>query len=286
VEIPRAPGQQRQALVQPRQQRPRREGLQPRRRQLEGQRQAIQARAGGQEVGHQRRGVQHLLEVIEQQQEVPVPQRVLEAIRQGLPADLVQLERVGDGRRHEVGIADGREVHEGGAVGEVAAPRRRQFHSQARLADAAGADEGEQSPGGIAEQCRQPRQLGIATEQRRGRGWQRRVPCRGRRPGRAAASKAARPLGSSSSAVASRRTVSNWGLVLPPRSRALIARAETLARSASASWLSPARTRWCRSSGANGPRRAVVMASPGIPAACRARHRPRAGDRSIGAALL
>ena len=93
-----------------------------------------QAGRRGQEVGDQRRGVEHVLEVVEDQQALAGRRGDARAASSGgAPWRQRHLERVGDRQRHVLGRGHGRERH------EVAAGRRAaELEREAGLADAAG----------------------------------------------------------------------------------------------------------------------------------------------------
>ena len=94
--------------------------------------------AAGKEIGHQRGGAHHLLEVVEDEQQVPVAQEVQQQVARRLGADLAQLQGAGDGHGDERGIGQRRQRDERGAVGELNAQMRRQIEGEAGLAGAAG----------------------------------------------------------------------------------------------------------------------------------------------------
>ena len=80
----------------------------------------LQPRAGAQEVGDVRRGVDDLLEVVQHQEQVFRPQRGGELLRRRPVGEFAQVQGVGDRRDDEVGIADRGEGDEDRAVGEAA----------------------------------------------------------------------------------------------------------------------------------------------------------------------
>ena len=74
-------------------------------------------RRAAEQLGEQRRRREHLLEVVEHEQRPPVAQVRDERLRARLrPGRLAQAERVGDRRRHELGVADRRELDQHDAV--------------------------------------------------------------------------------------------------------------------------------------------------------------------------
>ena len=78
----------------------------------------LQPWRGGQQIGDQRRGVQHLLEVIEQQQHPFRTKEGAQALLDRPGGDLDHAERVGDRRGDQVWVADRREVDEEDTIGE------------------------------------------------------------------------------------------------------------------------------------------------------------------------
>ena len=101
--------------------------------------------AGGHQLAEGRGGGHHLLEVIEDEQQLPVAQGILEGLQERPPAQLVEAEGLADGRQDEAGVLDGGQRDKADAVAEVVAQGRCHLQGQAGLADAAGAGEGEQA---------------------------------------------------------------------------------------------------------------------------------------------
>ena len=96
----------------------------------------LQARAGADQIGDQRRGGQHLLEVVHHQQRLPIAQVLHQPVpRRALPG--LQVQGVDDRGRHQIGVDDRRERDEGDAAREAIRHLRRDLQRQARLAGAA-----------------------------------------------------------------------------------------------------------------------------------------------------
>ena len=132
-----------------------------------------QAGRGGEQLGDDRGGLEHVLEVVEHQQQPPLPQVVDHGVAQRPLALLPHPQRRRDGRGHEGRVGQRRQVDEPDPVGEGVEQLGRRLQRQARLADAARPGQ-RQQPGpragsvrSRAEQRRRPRQLVSPTEERR-----------------------------------------------------------------------------------------------------------------------
>ena len=118
----------------------RRHGEQP--LALNGQRrstgdQDAQARCRGEQLGHLRRGVEHMLEVVEHEQDIPPSQVAGERLDRQRRTPLAQVQGAHDTGYDQAGIAHGRQRDDGDAVAE---PRRQQLgrgQREPRLPDAA-----------------------------------------------------------------------------------------------------------------------------------------------------
>ncbi len=127
--------------------------------------QQVQVRAGGQQVGKPWCSRQHLFEVVEEQQEGVLTERHLQLFSYVSCSRLVQTKRLGDGREHEVGIADGSQGHQAHPVREVGGEVCCRREQQAGFADAAWTGEGEQTHLGSTEQGRELGALLLAAKQ-------------------------------------------------------------------------------------------------------------------------
>ena len=83
-----------------------------------------QARRGRQQVGHDRRGVRHLLEVVQDQQQALGLEVARERLAQGFAGDLPDTERPGDGTEHQLRVAERGQRDEPHPVRERRAGRR------------------------------------------------------------------------------------------------------------------------------------------------------------------
>ena len=108
-------------------------------------RQHLQSRRGGEEIGHQGRGGQHVLEVVEQKQNLALAEIVRQRPHQILPGLLSQPERRSGGRWDKVRVRQAGEIDGERAIGERLQRLRRNPQSQPRLANPAGAGEGHQA---------------------------------------------------------------------------------------------------------------------------------------------
>ena len=81
--------------------------------------QHLEAGRRGQQLGHQRRGVEHLFEVVEQQQGALVAQIVVQDFQQWLAAGLAHTQRLRNRGIDERRIADRRQRHEAYPILEI-----------------------------------------------------------------------------------------------------------------------------------------------------------------------
>ena len=124
-----------------------------------------------QEAPHQARRLEHLLHVVEHQQQAPLAEEVGERLLGAAAAALPQAERAGHRAGHELGVDHVREVGEEDAAGEARQGVGRHLQRQARLPRAAGAGEGDQAPA-VVEQAAHLGQVGVAADEPRSRGRQ------------------------------------------------------------------------------------------------------------------
>ena len=224
-------------------------------------------RSGREQAGHLGRGRDHLLEIVQDQQDAAGLPGIGQGALPGLPRSDVHRGRLGDGGQDEIGMEDGLQWGEDDAV-EPGGGGRAQMEGEAGLAHPGGADQGDQALPGIGEQGGDlgdrvfaPDQGRQGDRQHRPRrravgGIRQAQPGRGR-PGpggggtAGASSRSVGPVrrrrGTADfepggvrrrrapGAVTSRLTVSRRGARYRPRSRSLIARALTPACSARAS---------------------------------------------------
>jgi hypothetical protein len=130
-------------------------------------RQDMQARhAMQQHLCDLRHAVDHMLEVVEHEQQMLLPQDG----RQLIGKARIDPESARDGSEDEPGIEERAQFDEPDAVGETRQRRSRDFETETRLADGAGTGEGQESVGGNL--VRQGVELAVATHQERYRGGQ------------------------------------------------------------------------------------------------------------------
>ena len=98
-----------------------------------------------QQFGQQVRSLQQMLEVIQQQQRLPIAQAFAEAAACVRIAVFVRRHGVQDGRRQQVGGVDCGEIDEADAVAVGVQALLGGLDSQPRLADAARSDDGQQT---------------------------------------------------------------------------------------------------------------------------------------------
>src|SRR6266849_6309043 len=100
--------------------------------------QQAQVRAGEGQGRHLRGGSSHLLEVIQQQQQVPLAQELQHVIREGAVSGFPQAERLSDGRQDLFWIADGSQGNKTDVVSKGVSDRCGQGQGQACFPDSPG----------------------------------------------------------------------------------------------------------------------------------------------------
>jgi hypothetical protein len=101
--------------------------------------------AGAQQLSHLRGSAHHVLEVVQQQQQVSFSQRGFEVFQLRLACHFPYSKRLGDRRDHQVRVAQGSQGHEPGTIGELVARLGSYLQAQARFADASRTRECEQT---------------------------------------------------------------------------------------------------------------------------------------------
>ncbi len=134
--------------------------------------------AGGQQLGHQRRGREDLLEVVEEQQRAGRRRNAARPSATDGRANLAHTERLRDGGGDEAGRRPGPAGRTRRPSAKSAASVGRRRQGQAGLADAAGAGQGQEADVAAAQQVADRGDLPLPADQRRHR---RRQPGR---PGR------------------------------------------------------------------------------------------------------
>lgn len=127
---------------------------------------------GGDEIGQQRRGRGHLLEVVQQQEHLAITQGGGKAGRQRPRSSFRDAERLGDGGGDQLGVAQRGQRDPDRAVTKGGQRLLGHAHRQARLAHAAGAGQRDHTDFHPAEQGSHGRGLRLPSDQGRGRRWQ------------------------------------------------------------------------------------------------------------------
>ena len=83
-----------------------------------------------------------MLARVQHQQQAPAGERLRDALRRDCAAAKIEPDRCGNGGGHEAGIGDWRKLGQPHAVGKLRQEPARRGESQPRLADAAGAGQG------------------------------------------------------------------------------------------------------------------------------------------------
>ena len=121
--------------------------------------------ASASRVAERRRRGQHLLEVVEHEQELLVAQVLDQRLERALARLLAQAERLRDRRHDELRLADRRELDEGRAVREPLAHAGGELEREPGLAGAAGADQRQQAHVVAREQLAGLGELALAPDE-------------------------------------------------------------------------------------------------------------------------
>jgi hypothetical protein len=97
------------------------------------------------QLQHARSGGDYLLEVVEDEEEVLVAQSRAEAMEEGLPRRLGYAQRLSDGGEDQIGIADGGQRNEIGAICEAPEYTGSHLQSEPCLTDATWSGKGEEA---------------------------------------------------------------------------------------------------------------------------------------------
>ncbi len=122
--------------------------------------------AGGQQPRDERGRLQEVLEVVQHQQQVPVPQSLCQPFGDRPVAGLPHAQRGGHRRRDEARVGQRRQVHEGGAVGDVGSDLLGDPDGQPRLTHPARAGQRDQPDAVSPEQVDGVRHLSVSADQR------------------------------------------------------------------------------------------------------------------------
>ena len=94
-----------------------------------------------------RGGVDHVLAGVQHQQQPPAGERLRHALRRDFAAAKIEPDRRGNGDGHEAGIGERRKLGQPHTVGKLRQQLARGRESEPRLADAAGAGQGDEPVG-------------------------------------------------------------------------------------------------------------------------------------------
>ena len=93
---------------------------------------------------HLNGSLNHLLKVVQQQQQLFLSQRFAQEVKQRLTGSLFEAERLSNGGHDQLRITDGGQAHEKDAIREVIEQVSRHLQPQAGFADAASTGKGQQ----------------------------------------------------------------------------------------------------------------------------------------------
>ena len=130
-----------------------------------------QPRRGGEELGDESGGGRHLLEVVEHQQHVAIPNRLAQPLDVVSRAHVDDADRTGDGGRDEIRIVHRRQVDEPHAIGETRSVVQLpgDLDGESGLADPAGTEQRHQPHVGVPQQIGDLGELDVSAEERRRR---------------------------------------------------------------------------------------------------------------------
>jgi hypothetical protein len=135
--------------------------------------QRLQVRTAEQQSGTSRRGDQHVLEIVEHQQECPILQHPRQGVLERLAGHVPHVQCLADGRDHLVGGGQRRQRHPAHAVRKVGLLPGGHRQRQPGLARAASAGQGQQANIGLPPQPLGQSELTLAAQQRGSRAGQR-----------------------------------------------------------------------------------------------------------------
>jgi hypothetical protein len=121
--------------------------------------------AGDQQIGHQRTGVEQVLEVVQEEQCPAPPQELAHAVLDWSPGNLSYAECAGYGPRDEHRRADRRERHEPDPIREPVGHVLRDPDRQPRLPDPARSRQRDQADAGPAQQVGHRRDLPLPADE-------------------------------------------------------------------------------------------------------------------------
>ena len=75
--------------------------------------------SSAEQIGHERGGVDDVLEIVQHEQQAPLAHECLKPSDQGLIARIAHAEDVSDGGRDQIGMRDRREADEADAIREI-----------------------------------------------------------------------------------------------------------------------------------------------------------------------
>jgi hypothetical protein len=120
---------------------------------------------GAQQIGDERCRVEDVLEVVQDQQRLPLPEELAQALLRRPRGRLPRTESLGDGRGNQDRIADRGEGNEPDAIGELGGDLLGDPDRQPRLADPARTGQGDQADAGPAEQGDDRRDLPLPADE-------------------------------------------------------------------------------------------------------------------------
>jgi hypothetical protein len=129
--------------------------------------QDLQASASPEQLAHERRGREHLFEIVEQQNELLVAQVVLEAIDQRSAALGAESERLGDRGRNQGRVVDRCQCDEADSVLEAIAQLGGDLQAETGLAGAARAGQRQQADIRVEQQLLRHGDFPVAPDERR-----------------------------------------------------------------------------------------------------------------------
>src|SRR6266566_4121690 len=100
---------------------------------------------GSEQIRYQHGGTRHLLEIVQQEQDVLISQICFQQVEQGFPCDLFDVKRLGKSRHNKIRIAERSQVYEIHPIGEQVAEFCCYLQTQTRFACATGTRQGHEA---------------------------------------------------------------------------------------------------------------------------------------------
>jgi hypothetical protein len=126
---------------------------------------------GREEIVDERRRREHVLDVVEDEKKLAIPQCHEQSIGKRLVSSLTDANRLGDGGNDEVRFAHWGEIDEAGAIVELGDEIRGNLSGETGLTDPTGTSQGEQRNVGLEQELTDGGKFALPADQHRARQW-------------------------------------------------------------------------------------------------------------------